>query len=830
MIRRASVPPGRDTAVRVTLNHYDPPMAELFLGGHVDPATHERTGDEVRIDTSDFTTHGVIVGMTGSGKTGLGVVLIEEVLAAGLPALLIDPKGDLTNLCLTFPSLQPGDFRPWIDEAQAGADGLSPDDYAAKQAETWTAGLLGWGITAQHIATLRATTDFTIYTPGSQSGVPVNIVGSLQAPTDMSDAEVVGDEIEGYVSGLLGLVGIEADPLSSREHILLSNLIHHAWSAGNPLDLPTLVGMVGNPPIRKLGVFELDQFFPPADRMALAMKLNGLLASPSFAAWAMGPALDIQSMLYTADGKGRCAIVTTAHLSDEERQFVTSLVLSKMVTWMRRQSGTTDLRALLYMDEVAGYLPPTANPPTKKPIMTLMKQARAFGVGVVLSTQNPVDVDYKALSNAGTWMIGRLQTERDKARLLDGLASAAGGVDIGAVDATISGLGKRQFVLRRAGKDAVEIFTTRWAMSYLRGPMTRDQIAAVMADHPAGKAAVAPSGGSPSTTAAPAGAAGPEAAAATGPELAHDETPVMPDVADGVPVRWVDIAAPWLTDAGGSSTGRRLEAAIVARVRLRYDDTKADLVHDEEYECVLAPLADPIDVSRALAVDYDDRDLRTDAPTGVVYRISPVALTKKTLFTTVERDLRDHLTRTLTIEVPTNADLKLYGRPGEAADAFETRCLQAADDRADSEIAALRDKYEARATKLRDGIAAAEDRVDVLEAEADGKRNSELLSTAGSILGGLLGGRKRNVLGKLGSAARGRGTTRAAKERVDAAEGKVARLAADLEEIEAELTEEITEIDARWMGLAKRIEPMSIGLERTDVTVVQLALAWLPVD
>jgi hypothetical protein len=466
-------------------------MAELFLGGTVDPATHERTGDDVRIGTDTFTTHGVIVGMTGSGKTGLGVVLIEEVLRAGLPALLIDPKGDLTNLCLTFPELRPTDFRPWIDDAQATAAGVSPDEFATQQAELWTTGLAGWGLGPGDVAALRAATDFTIYTPGSQSGLPINIVGSLQVPAGAGDPEVVGDEIEGYVSGLLGLVGIDADPLSSREHILLSNLIAHEWHDGRALDLPTLVGMVARPPIRKLGVFELDQFFPPDDRMALAMKLNGLLASPSFAAWGMGSALDIESLLYAADGTARCAIVTTAHLSDEERQFVTSLILSKLVTWMRRQSGTTDLRALLYIDEVAGYLPPTANPPTKKPIMLLMKQARAFGVGVVLTTQNPVDVDYKALSNAGTWMIGRLQTDRDKQRLLDGMSSASGGVDISAVGDTISGLGKREFVLRRAGRDHPEVFTTRWAMSYLRGPLTREQIAVL---NPSVEAAGAASG------------------------------------------------------------------------------------------------------------------------------------------------------------------------------------------------------------------------------------------------------------------------------------------------------------------------------------------------
>lgn len=800
-------------------------MAELFLGGNVDPASHDRTGDEVRIDTDKFTTHGVIVGMTGSGKTGLGVVLIEEVLSAGLPTLLIDPKGDLTNLCLTFPALQPGDFRPWIDEAQANAAGQTPDEFAAQQSELWTKGLLGWGLTTQHIAKLRGTTDFTIYTPGSQSGVPVNIVGSLQVPDDMSDAEIVGDEIEGYVSGLLGLVGVQADPLSSREHILLSNLINHSWQAGRALDLATLVGLVGNPPIRKLGVFELDQFFPPDDRMALAIKLNGLLASPSFAAWAQGPPIDIQSMLYTPDGKPRCAIVTTAHLSDEERQFVTSLVLAKLVTWMRRQSGTTDLRAMLYMDEVAGYLPPTANPPTKKPIMTLMKQARAFGVGVVLSTQNPVDIDYKALSNAGTWMIGRLQTDRDKQRLLDGLATASGGVDVAQVDNTISGLGKREFVLRRAGKDTVEVFTTRWAMSYLRGPMTRTQISELMAterDRSASAAAAESAGGT-----------GPAAATASGgqPELADDETTLMPEVADGTLVRWVDVAAPWLAEAGGDSGGTRLQASIVARVQLRYDDTKADLVHDEEYECVLSPIDEATDVSRAIAVDYDDRDLRTEPPASAVYAFSDAKLDTKTFFSGVERDLKNHLVRSLTIDIPANPELKLYGRPGETREAFEIRCLRAADEAADAETAKLRDKYEAKVTRTRDQIAAAEDRVDVLDEQASGRRNSELLSTAGSILGGLLGGKRGRggLLGKLGSAASRRGTTKASAERVDAAENKVARLQQTLADLELDLEQEMTEIDARWMNLATSIETIQIGLEASDVKVTQLVLAWLPV-
>jgi hypothetical protein len=659
---------------------------------------------------------------------------------------------------------------------------------------------------------------FTIYTPGSTGGVGLNIVGSLEAPAETSDLEVVGDEIEGFVSGLLGLVGIEADPLSSREHILLSNLILHEWTSGRSLDLAGLLGLVVDPPVRKLGVFEIDQFFPAKDRTAFAMRLNGLLASPSFAAWMAGPPLDIASMLFGPDGRPQCAIVTTSHLSDEERQFVTTLVLSKLATWMRRQSGTTDLRALLYMDEVVGYLPPTANPPTKKPIMTLLKQARAFGVGVVVATQNPVDVDYKALSNAGTWMIGRLQTDQDKQRLLDGMSTAGGGVDVRALGDIIAGLPKRAFVLRRAGRDQPELFTTRWAMAYLRGPLTRDQIAVLMADQKAGLAAAE----APSTT-----RAGSDAATT----LAGDEIEVLPDLPADLPVRWSDPAAPWLTAIGGDPTGTRFEPALVARVALRYDDDTADLVHDEEYEAVLFPLGEVPDPARAIAVDHDDRDLRTAAPAGAIYRLGSAPIHTKAFVSKAQRALIDHLVRSRTLTVPANRALKLVGRPGEGEAEFAARCAAAADAGADAATAKLQATAATKVQKLRQQIDAAADRVAVLEAQQESKQSDEILSVAGAILDGLFGGRtsRKSVIAGIGRATRTRGTSATASERTRAAHDRVTALQDELASLEQQILAQVAAIDAEWAARAAQVEQVDITLERTDVQVTQFVLAWIPV-
>jgi Helicase HerA, central domain len=371
------------------------PVADLRLGFAIDPVTRKPGSDPLTVDSSDLTTHAAIVGMTGSGKTGLGVVLLEETLLAGVPTLILDPKGDMGDLLLTFPDLAAQDFRPWLNEDDARSANLSLDDFAARTATGWKEGLQAQGIGADRIRALREAADFAIYTPGSQAGLPLNVVGSLEAPplSWETEAETLRDEIEGTVMSLLGLIGIAADPLPSREFVLLSNLIENGWRAGQNLDLATLIGQIQSPPLRKLGVFDFDTFFPPKERTGLALRLNGLVASPSFAAWSEGEPLDPAALLRTPEGKPRAAIVYLAHLSDEERQFIVTLVLSKLVTWMRGQPGTSDLRTLVYMDEVYGFVPPTAMPPAKKPILTILKQGRAFGVGMVLATQNPVDLD-----------------------------------------------------------------------------------------------------------------------------------------------------------------------------------------------------------------------------------------------------------------------------------------------------------------------------------------------------------------------------------------------------------------------------------------------------
>jgi hypothetical protein len=813
------------------------PVGSLFLGAKLDPATHKRTEEQVIYEAANLTTHGVIVGMTGSGKTGLGIVLLEEALLQGIPVLVIDPKGDMGNLMLTFPELDGPQFRPYINESEAQRAGVSPDDLAATTATNWREGLASWGIDGARVQRLKDAADVTIYTPGSTMGVPLNIVGDLHAPGGSTDAEMMQDEIDGLVSSLLNLVGIESDPLSGREHILLTNLVAAAWTNSRSLDLPTLVQQVQDPPVRKLGVIDIDTFFPPKDRTTLALKLNGLLASPAFAAWAQGAPLDIASMLYNADGKAQAAIIELAHLSDEERQFVVTLVLSKVVTWFRQQAGTPDLRALIYMDEVFGFVPPSANPPAKKPILTILKQARAFGVGMVLATQNPVDMDYKAMSNAGTWMIGRLQTERDKARLLEGLTDAAGATDIGKVGDTLSGLSKREFLFHSTRSNTPFTFSSRWAMSFLPGPLSRDQIATLTRDNPR-RAVAAPAAAAASLTmgASTAGAgaatAPPSVAAANAPMLGDDESAVAPAVADGIRTYYLDPAAPWASEYGVSSTGRRLQAAVFARCSLLFDDDKADLREEQEWEAVFFPLNGPLDPGQAKTVDYDDRDLRDAAAPGTVFVLPDADIKNKMWWSKAKTELVDWLYRNQSIEVMRNADLKLYSRPGESRQDFVTRCNAAADVATDAEADKLRQTLLARSERIKDSIAKAEDKVREVNSDRSRRGLDAVVSVAGGILGSLLGGKKstKGILSTIGRATSKGGMTNAANERLNTAKNRLDEGQQELADIESDLADKLRAIADEWDAKAAAIDTVEIPLEKTDIGVSQLVLVWLATD
>ncbi len=778
-------------------------MSDMYLGGAI-VGDGAQPDQPINYESHRFTTHGVIVGMTGSGKTGLGIIALEEALLAGIPALIIDPKGDMSNLLLTFPGLQPSDFRPWIDEGEASRKGETPDAFAADTATLWKNGLESWNIDGARIGQLRTTADFTIYTPGSDSGVPLNIIGSLAAPgIDWStDAETARDEIEGFVSSLLVLAGITADPISSREHILLSNLIETSWQAGRDLDLASLIGQVQSPPLRKLGVFELDTFFPPKDRTKLAMRLNGLIASPSFASWIHGAPLDPQSLLFGPDGRPRAAIIYLQHLTDQERQFIVTLLLSKMVTWIRLQPGTSELRTLIYMDEVFGFAPPTAEPPSKKPILTILKQARAHGVGMLLSTQNPVDLDYKAMSNAGTWMIGRLQTERDKARILEGLKSSS--VDTGKLSTMIGDLGKRQFVLHSTSEKEPVLFGTRWAMSYLRGPLTRTEVAILTKDAPEREQAPKPAS----------------------PMLAEDETIVAPKVASSLPTYYLDPAAKWASSVGAVPTSTTFEAALAVRVKMLYDDVHAGVNHQEEWETVLHPLTNPPDFDAAITVDYDDRDLKPDAPAEATYTLPDAPIDAASFFKTAESTLKKWVVMNRKVEVLKNAPLKLYSRVGEQQSDFAARCKEAAEDGADADLATLKERYKTRIDRVKDQLASAERRVRELEVDTQSRRQQELVAGAGELLSVFLGGKRRSR--SLSGVASRRSQTVRTQERLRSAQETYTDKTQELDDLEEDLARDVTEITSKWDEKAAKIETIEIGLEQTDVSINEVALVWIP--
>jgi uncharacterized protein DUF87 len=770
-------------------------LGVFYLGRSYDVAARMSSDVPLLYDSRDLVTHAVCVGMTGSGKTGLCLAILEEAALDGIPAIIVDPKGDLGNLLLTFPELRGQDFQPWINPEEAERKGLNLAAYAEEQAKTWRQGLAAWGQNADRIRTLREKVEMVIYTPGSNSGIPVNVLASFEAPAS-DDVEARAERAQTTASSLLSLLKLETDPLKSREYILLSSLISSEWEQGRVLDLPTLIERIQNPPFSKVGVLDLETFYPAKDRFALIMAINNLLAAPSFASWRQGDPLDAAKFLYTPEGKPRLAIFSIAHLSDEERMFFVSLLLNEVVSWTRGQSGTTSLRAVVYMDEIFGYLPPTANPPSKLPLLTLLKQARAFGVGVMLATQNPVDLDYKALSNAGTWFIGRLQTERDKARMLDGLQGAAmgqKGFDRAGMEAMLAALGNRIFLMNNVHDDAPVVFETRWVMSYLRGPLTRDQIKTLMTGRKQATPVAPESGGEVRTGA---------------------KRPAIP---------------PWIKEVFVSSRAAGpviYQPRLMGTATIRFTDAKLGI--DETRDAMLqAPFPDGISGAQWTEVgDLDPSQLEKEPAGQAQFSDLPNAALQPKNYINWQKDFVQGVLATQRLRIFRCPSLKAVAKPGESEAEFKASIALAARESRDAAVETLRKKYAPKLAALQTRLGRAEVTVAKQKEQASQARIESAISVGSTLLGAILGRKTLSsaTISKAATAARGVGRT--IQEGSEAATAEQ-----NAEAIRKQIAEMETEVEAERAALAAtepKIEVVEVKPARAGVSVRLIALGWIP--
>ncbi|MEA3439842.1 MAG: DUF87 domain-containing protein [Chloroflexota bacterium] len=821
---------------------------KFYLGRLYDPEQREVTTEPLLYDPDDLTTHAVVVGMTGSGKTGLCIDLLEEAALNNYPALMIDPKGDITNALLHFPELLPEDFLPWVNADEARRDEKTVEQAAEGAANLWRKGLGKWDIGPERIQALKDAAQFTIFTPGSDAGIPVSILASLEAPQISWDdnQELLREKISSTVTALLGLVGLrDIDPVRSREHILLANIFERAWSEGRDLDLGELILQTQNPPFEKLGVFDVDMFFPEKDRFELAILLNNILAAPAFQTWIQGQPLDIAELLYSADGRPRHSVFYIAHLTDEERMFFVTLLYSAIESWMRAQSGTSSLRAIVYFDEVFGYLPPVSNPPSKEIMLRMLKQSRAFGVSHVLVTQNPVDVDYKGLSNAGTWCIGKLQTDQDKQRLLDGLEGAmSGALDRRVYDRMISSLDKRVFLLHNVHERAPALLHTRWAMNYLAGPLTRIQIPAL--NKLAGVGGVPGTGvRKPSTLERDALQAAPATSAAAGSKPADSEAdpesefnrlgsttrPSFPARVDEyfLPAnlsltRAFDNAGQRLTEST-RNLGLLYRPTLLAQAQVRFLNRKYNLDH-EIVNTAFVPEPD-----RKGRVRWDDfieeplEEKRLDPQPDPRARFVSInaPYTNAKIMSTIKRDFLDWVYHESESTVRANEVLKVYAGPEVSPEEFREMCSEEAREKRDGEMEKLRDRYEKKIDAIEARLEREKRELKEDQDDLSQRKMEEWGSHAETVLS-LFGGRRRSVSSSLSK----RRMTSKAKADVEESLDAIEDFEEDIEELEAELTQEVEEISNRWGEIAGDIIEIPVRPYKKDVLLEMFGVAWLP--
>jgi hypothetical protein len=794
-------------------------LGVFYLGRSYDPATKKPNEDLVLYDSRDLVTHAVCVGMTGSGKTGLCLTILEEAAIDGIPVLAIDPKGDLANLLLTFPQLRGSDFAPWVNEDDARKAGLSTEDYAAKQADLWRNGLSQWGQDGARIQRLRDAADLVIYTPGSNAGLPVSVLKSLSPPEPavLQDEEAFRQRVSGMATSLLALLGIDADPVQSREHILISTILASAWKQGHGLDLPALIHQIQNPPVTQIGVLDLDSFFPAKDRFALAMSLNNVLASPAFAAWLEGTALDLNALLHTPEGKPRVCIFSISHLNDAERMFFVSLLLNEALAWMRAQPGSSSLRALIYMDEIAGYFPPVSNPPSKTPLLTLLKQARAFGVGMMLTTQNPVDLDYKGLANAGTWFLGRMQTERDRARVLDGLEGAAtssGKFNRRDMENLIAGLENRVFLMHNVHEDAPVVFQVRWALSYLRGPLTRSQIK-VLTDQ--------------------------RRAALPGTDTARSEQPspaqpakIKPKEASTRPLLPPEVPQYFLPLKGEPPAGSQLlyHPMILGGGRVYFVDSKVEV----DVNRTVALLADPdpdattLDWNDAKPVELTEADLEKAPAAEASYGSVGQPAARAKSYTAWQKSFADALYRGQKLTLFRCDSLDEVSRPGESERDFRVRLQHAAREARDQRAEKLRAKYAPKTAALEERIRKAQQAVEREAEQATQSKLQTAISFGTTVLGAFLGRKKVSAatIGKATTTARGVGRSIKDSKDVARAQETVEALRKQQDDLQAQFEAELNDTEATIDPMTEELESVVIKVKKTNVTVLLVALVWVP--
>jgi len=794
-------------------------LGVFYLGKEYDLEEKRLKDELILYKSKDLTTHAVIIGMTGSGKTGLGIGIIEEAAIDNIPVIAIDPKGDLGNLALTFPQLRGEDFLPWVNVHEAANKGLSAEEYANNQAELWRKGLSEWGQDEKRIERLRNAADVRIYTPGGSAGLGVSLLRSFNAPSReiINDKDAYRDRVDITTNSLLSLLGFNADPFTSREYILISNIFEHTWSKGQNLDLPELISAIQKPPMDKIGVMDVDSFYPSKDRFSLAMMLNSLLASPGFKAWLEGDPMDINRFMYDKDGRPTVSIFSITHLSDSERMFFVTMLLNEVLSWVRSQPGTGSLRAILYMDELFGYLPPIANPPSKAPLLTLLKQARAYGLGLVLSTQNPGDLDYKALSNAGTWFIGRLQTERDKERVLAGLegAAAAGKFDRARTEQILAGLGQRIFYLHSVHNDEPVIFSTRWVLSYLSGPLTRDQISSLTSAETVTEKVQTPYDNIPQKQDI-------DTLNENRTESSKSTPPVLPP----------QIKQVYLPATGMDPKNIVYVPSVIGAADVLYSNAKLGVSVSKNYT-LLAPLHDgpiPLDWSEAEQIEINLRDLDSGPVEGAHYANFPDAASNARSYEDWKKLLNQFIRTNLSLKLLFSPALKTLSEPGEDERDFRIRLQHLAHERRDDAMEEIRKKYSSKLDQLEERHRRAKQAVEQKNAMAAQRKVEAAVSAGTALLGALLGRKTISAtsVSRIGTAVRS--TSRAFKsgQEISGAVETLQSIEAQIQELQLELEQQLEKISANYNMLEEKLESVEIRAISGNITVHFMGLAWVP--